>query len=139
MLNALARGQQELSDEMARGKEELSLILGQLLNNRNNGNDRNHNRINGQNGHNGGQENNDTAQSSARTASRATPRPLMHTFFREQSAANHDQQVREEGYGDYLRQYNSLGDDFKAAMSLGDFCGLKLRNRPSNNQRGVQN
>ena len=54
MLNALARGQHELRDEMARGREELSLILGQLVENRNNGNDRNHNKTNGHNGHNGG-------------------------------------------------------------------------------------
>jgi len=39
-----------------------------------------------------------------------------------------------EGFTNYLRYYQTLGEEFHAAMSLQDFCAIKYMNIP----RGLQ-
>jgi hypothetical protein len=38
-----------------------------------------------------------------------------------------------------VREYQSLGDEFQASMSLQDFCTIKYRNRPRDHNRVHQN
>jgi hypothetical protein len=78
-------------------------------------------------------------QVGARTNSKAIPRPLMPQFLGNQQTENQGQQVPAETFQDYLREYQALGDEFQAAMSLQDFCTIKYRNRPSDHNKGRQN
>jgi hypothetical protein len=39
---------------------------------------------------------------------------------------------------EYLREYQTLGEEFQEAMSLQDFCTIKYRNRPRDFNMGQQ-
>jgi hypothetical protein len=56
-----------------------------------------------------------------------------------QQTENQGQQVPGETFQDYLREYQALGDEFQAAMSLQNFCTIKYKNRPRDHNRGQQN
>jgi hypothetical protein len=73
------------------------------------------------------------------TTSRVNPRPHMPQFLEGQQAGNQGQQGQGEDFTNYLREYQTLGDDFQASMSLQDFCTIKYRNRPRDYNRGPQN
>jgi hypothetical protein len=70
------------------------------------------------------------------STSRATPRPHMPQFLDGQQAVNQGQQGQVEAFTKYLREYQTLGEEFQAAMSLQDFCTIKYRNRPRDFSRG---
>jgi hypothetical protein len=78
-------------------------------------------------------------QMGARNNSRTIPRPLMPQFLENQQMENQGQQVPGETFQDYLREYQALGDEFQATMSLQDFFIIKYKNRLRNQNRGKQN
>jgi hypothetical protein len=43
-----------------------------------------------------------------------------------------------EDIAEYQREYATLGRDFHQVMTLVEYCGLRLRNRPRETQRGGQ-
>ena len=63
----------------------------------------------------------------------------MPHFLGNQQTKNYGKQVLGETFQDYLREYQALGDEFQAAMSLQDFFTIKCRNRPRDHNRGQQN
>jgi hypothetical protein len=84
-------------------------------------------------------------QSPTRTYTSASriPRPLFPSFQRAapvaaqipiaQRPATHAEDIAE-----YRREYAALGRDFQQDMTLVEYCGLRLRNRPREPQRGGQ-
>jgi hypothetical protein len=48
------------------------------------------------------------------------------------------QQGQGEYFTKFLREYQTLGEEFQATMSLQDFCTIKCRNRPRDFNRGPQ-
>jgi hypothetical protein len=60
-------------------------------------------------------------------------------FLEGEQAENQGQQGQGEGFIDYLREYQILGEEFQATMSLQDFCAIKYMNRPRDYNRGPQN
>jgi hypothetical protein len=46
------------------------------------------------------------------------------------------QVVRHDLFGEYMRDYLALGTEFHADMSLMDYCSIRYRNRPQEEQRG---
>jgi hypothetical protein len=67
------------------------------------------------------------------------PRPLLPQFVGNQQVGNQGQQGQGETFDDYWREYQAMGEDFQAAMSLQDYCNIKYRNRPREVNRGQQN
>jgi hypothetical protein len=84
-------------------------------------------------------------QSATRTYTSASriPRPLFPSFQRAtlvaaqipiaQRPPTHAKDIAE-----YQREYAALGHDFHQDMTLVEYCGLRLRNRPRDPQRGGQ-
>jgi hypothetical protein len=84
-------------------------------------------------------------QSSTRTytSSSRIPRPLFPSFQREPPVAA--QQLiaqrlptQAEDIAEYRRESAALGRDFHQDTTLVEYCGLRLRNRPREPQRGGQ-
>jgi hypothetical protein len=77
------------------------------------------------------------------TSSSRIPRPLFPSFQRapptatQQSIAQR-QPTQAEDIAEYRREYATLGPDFHQDMTLVEYCGLRLRNRPRDTQRGGQ-
>jgi hypothetical protein len=77
------------------------------------------------------------------TSASRIPRPLFPNFQREtpieaqipiaQRLSTHAEDIAE-----YQREYAALGQDFHQDMTLVKYCGLRLRNRPREPQRGGQ-
>jgi hypothetical protein len=141
------RGMQIL-ESLAAGQQQLTQLITQLLANQTNQNHGSNNGAGGSNVNNGADNNNEIPvlnntgipmQIGARTTSRTVPRPLLPNFLGNQPTENQGQQVPGETFQDYLREYQALGDEFQAAMSLQDFCTIKYRNRPRDHNRVQQN
>ena len=49
---------------------------------------------------------------------------------------NQRQPTQAEDIAEYSREYATLGRDFHQDMTLVEYCGLRLRNRPREPQRG---
>jgi hypothetical protein len=77
------------------------------------------------------------------TSTSRIPRSLFPSFQREtpvaaqipiaQRPSTHAEEITE-----YRREYAALGHDFHQDMTLVEYCGLRLRNRPREPQRGGQ-
>ena len=52
---------------------------------------------------------------------------------------NQAQQGQEEGFSNYLREYEILSDDLHVTMSLAYFCTIKYRNMPREYNMGPHN
>jgi hypothetical protein len=72
------------------------------------------------------------------STSRTTPRPNMPHFLDGQKDVNQGQQGQGEDFTEYLREYQTLAEEFQAAMSLHDLCTIKYMNRPREFNRGQQ-
>jgi hypothetical protein len=84
-------------------------------------------------------------QSPTRTYTSASriPRPLFPSFQRETPVAAQipiaqRPPTHAEDIAEYQREYAALGHDFHQDMTLVEYCGLRLRNRPREPQRGGQ-
>jgi hypothetical protein len=84
-------------------------------------------------------------QSPTRTYTSASriPRPLFPSFQRAAPVATQTPIAQRptthaEDMAEYRREYASLGRDFQQDMTLVEYCGLRLRNRPREPQRGGQ-
>jgi hypothetical protein len=82
-------------------------------------------------------------QSPTRTYTSASriPRPLFPSFQRAapvaaQTPIAQRPTTQAEDMAEYRREYASLGRDFQQDMTLVEYCGLRLRNRPREPQRG---
>jgi hypothetical protein len=82
-------------------------------------------------------------QSPTRTYTSASriPRPLFPSFQRAppvaaQSSIAQRLPTHAEDIAEYRREYATLGCDFHQDMTLVEYCGLRLRNRPREPQRG---
>jgi hypothetical protein len=62
----------------------------------------------------------------------------MPQFLEGQQAGNQGQQGQGEDFIEYLREYQTLGEEFQAAMSLQDLCTIKYRNKPRDFNKGPQ-
>jgi hypothetical protein len=62
---------------------------------------------------------------------RATP--VAAQILIAQRPATHAEDIAE-----YRREYAALGHDFQQDMNLVKYCGLRLKNRPREPQRGGQ-
>jgi hypothetical protein len=62
----------------------------------------------------------------------------MPQFLEGQQPGNQGQQGDGEVFTEFLREYQALGDELQAAISLQDFCTIKYRNRPRDFNRGPQ-
>jgi hypothetical protein len=77
------------------------------------------------------------------TSSSRIPRPLFPSFQRaplvatQQSIAQRPH-TQVEDIAEYRREYATLGRDFHQDMALVEYCGLRLKNRPKEPQRGGQ-
>jgi hypothetical protein len=151
----------QILEGLASGKQQLAQLLTQLIaNNQANQNHGGNNGLGGINGHNGNQNhrgNNGAGGSNGtmgimqkettiiftqvgtRTTGRIIPRPLMPQFLGDQQTGNQGQQGQGETFDDYWREYQALGEDFQAAMSLQDYFNIKYKNRPREVKRGQQN
>jgi hypothetical protein len=77
------------------------------------------------------------------TSSSRIPRPLFPNFQRESPAAAQQpiaqrQPTQTEDISEYRKEYAALGPDFHQDITLVEYCGLRLRNRPRDTQRGGQ-
>jgi hypothetical protein len=77
------------------------------------------------------------------TSSSRIPRPLFPSFQRAPPTATQQpiaqrQPTQAEDIVEYRREYAALGPDFHQDMTLVEYCGLRLRNRPRDTQRGGQ-
>ena len=79
------------------------------------------------------------AQNNTRTGNRVTPRPLLPQLLEQRRFGIQGKLGQVEAFNDYLREYHTLGEKFKEAMSLQDLCAIKLRNRPRDFNRGQKN
>jgi hypothetical protein len=84
-------------------------------------------------------------QSPTRTYTSASriPRPLFPSFQRATPVAAQipiaqRPPTHAEDIAEYRREYAALGHDFHQDMTLVEYCGLRLRNRPREPQRGGQ-
>jgi hypothetical protein len=84
-------------------------------------------------------------QSPTRTYTSASriPRPLFPSFQRASPVAAQipiaqRPPTHAEDIAEYRREYAALGHDFHQDMTLVEYCGLRLRNRPREPQRGGQ-
>jgi hypothetical protein len=82
-------------------------------------------------------------QSPTRTYTSASriPRPLFPSFQRAPPVAAQipiaqRPPTHAEDIAEYRREYAALGHDFHQDMTLVEYCGLRLRNRPREPQRG---
>jgi hypothetical protein len=69
------------------------------------------------------------------TSSSRIPRPLFPSFKRAPPVAAHQpiaqrSPIQVEDNIEYRREYATLGRDFHQDMTLVEYCGLRLRNRP---------
>jgi hypothetical protein len=69
------------------------------------------------------------------TSSSRIPKPLFPSFQRALPAAvqqliAHRSPTQAEDIAEYRREYAALGRDFHQDMTLVEYCGLRLRNRP---------
>jgi hypothetical protein len=96
--------------------------------------------INGSHGHNGnrveGSNTHVPTWNHIGSTSRVTPRPHMPQFLEGQQAGNQGQQGQGEYFMEFLKEYQTLGEEFQAAMSLQDFCTIKYKNRPIDLNKG---
>jgi hypothetical protein len=129
------RGMQIL-ESLAAGQRQLTQLITQLLSNQTNQNHGSNNGAGGSNVNNGVDNNNEVPvlnntripmQIGARTTRRTIPRPLLPNFFGNQPMENQGQQVPGETFQDYLREYQALGDEFQATMSLQDFLHNQIQ------------
>jgi hypothetical protein len=75
------------------------------------------------------------------TSSSRIPRPLFPSFQRAPPTQQPIAQrlpTQVEDIAGYRREYVALGCDFHQDMTLVEYCGLGLRNRPGEPQRGGQ-
>jgi hypothetical protein len=101
-------------------------LLTQLVNNNqgnpNNPGDSGLGRTNESRGNNGnhveGRNTHIPTRNNIRTTSRETPRPHMPQFLEGKHDGNHGKQGKGEYFTDYLREYQTLRDEFHATMSL---------------------
>jgi hypothetical protein len=84
-------------------------------------------------------------QSPTRTYTSASriPRPLFPSFQRASPVATQipiaqRPPTHAEDIAEYRREYATLGHDFHQDMTLVEYCGLRLKNRPREPQRGGQ-
>jgi hypothetical protein len=75
------------------------------------------------------------------TSASRIPRSLFPSFQRETLVATQIPIVQRppthaEDTTEYRREYAALGHDFHQDMTLVEYCGLRLRNRPREPQRG---
>jgi hypothetical protein len=84
-------------------------------------------------------------QSPTRTYTSASriPRPLFPNFQRASLVAAQiliaqRPPTQAKDIAEYRREYAALGHDFHQDMTLVEYCGLRLRNRPREPQRGGQ-
>ena len=75
------------------------------------------------------------------TSSSRIPRPLFPSFQRAPPAATQQPIAQRppthaEDIAEYRREYAALGRDFHQGMTLVEYCGLRLRNRPRETERG---
>jgi hypothetical protein len=86
--------------------------------NQNNAGNNGSGRTNGSHGNNGnhveGRNTHVPTWNNIGTTSRVTPRPHMPQFLEGQQAGNQGQQGQGEDFTDYLREYQTLGDEFQA-------------------------
>jgi hypothetical protein len=77
------------------------------------------------------------------TSSSRIPKPLFPSFQRETPLAS-QQSIKQrlptqaEDIEEYRREYAVLVHDFHQDMNLVEYCGLELRNRPKEPQKGGQ-
>jgi len=77
------------------------------------------------------------------TSSSRIPRPLFPNFLSAppvtaQQMIAQRQPTQVDDTVEYRREYVALGPDFHQDMTLVDYYGLKVRNRPKDTQRGGQ-
>ena len=77
------------------------------------------------------------------TSASRIPRPLFPSFQRATPVAAQipiaqRPPTHAEDIAEYQREYAALGHDFHQDMTLVKYCGLRLRNRPREPQRGGQ-
>jgi hypothetical protein len=77
------------------------------------------------------------------TSSSRIPRPLFPNFQRAPPAATQQpiaqgHPTQAEDIAKYRREYATLGPYFHQDMTLVKYCGLRLKNRPRDTQRGGQ-
>jgi hypothetical protein len=75
------------------------------------------------------------------TSTSRIPRPLFPNFQRAppvaaQSSIAQRPPTHAKDIAEYRREYATLGRDFHQGMTLVEYCGLRLRNRPKEPQRG---
>jgi hypothetical protein len=75
------------------------------------------------------------------TSASRIPRPLFPNFQRASPVAAQiliaqRLPTHAEDIAEYEREYAALGHDFHQDMTLVEYCGLRLRNRPREPQRG---
>jgi hypothetical protein len=137
----------QILENIASGQQQLAQLMTQLIAAQNHGSNSGAGGSNVNNGNNGEGSHHEIptpnqdrvpTQVGPKTTSRTVPRPLMPQFLENQQTVNQGKPVRGETFQDYYAEYQALGEDFQAAMSLQDFCSIKYRNRPKD-QRGQQN
>jgi hypothetical protein len=90
---------------------------------------------------NSGADSRPQSPTSTYTSASRIPRPLFPSFQRAaplaaQTPIAQRLTTQAEDMAEYRREYASLGRDFQQDMPLVEYCGLKLRNRPREPQRG---
>jgi hypothetical protein len=70
------------------------------------------------------------------STSRVTPRPHMPQFLEGQQVRNQEKQGQGGYLTNYLREYQTLGEEIHEAMFLQDFCTIKYMNMPIDFNRG---
>jgi hypothetical protein len=149
ILNDLERAQNDIvrvQSDIEGGSNKMVELLTQLVENtqgnQNNAANDGSRGTNGSHGHNGnhveGINTHVPTQNHIGSTSRVTPRPHMPQFLEGQQDGNQGKQGQGEYFTDYLREYQTLGDDFRNSMSLQDFCTIKYKNRPRDFNRGPQ-
>lgn len=131
-LNDLARGQQDIVQKMKAPTQSMASIQGNQFDNGAGGS--NNTLLGGSNGHH--VEANNTFNMVPPLVNKITIMPFMLKLLGGQDSNQYD---RDEGFSDYLREYQTLGATFHATMSLQDYCTIKYHNKTIDHNQWWQN